>query len=302
MSDCRPAWRVPGHADTSGVRHAARQVKPSLPCLRYGHLLPPPRGRQRVRGQRGGGDAGYSRERSFQPVAGRGRPPQSRRAPAGSRTGARLARKRIACEYRRAWFLSDIPGASGQADVDPCIHRHLLVLSDAGIGGDCAGSGALAKCQACRIHSGQTDIRSGLQERPAFSCSRIVSLKGGHSSRMSTTLEVSSIETREMTVSSVPRCRSRFPYCQLTSALNQCCSASTPFSIQRQVALEAPSTTFDLGAPHSEIKDSSELGLFRGLVKSQFSPISPNPQTAFRLSSSVFSISCGWSASCTWSC
>ena len=40
----------------------------------------------------------------------------------------------------------------------------------------------------------------------------------------------------------------------------------------------------------------------RGLVKSQFSPISPNPQAAFRPSSSVYSISCGWSASCTWSC
>jgi phenolic acid decarboxylase len=34
-------------------------------------------------------------------------------------------------------------------------------------------------------------------------------------------------------------------------------------------------------------------------VKSQFSPIPPNPQAAFRLSSSVFSISCVWSASCT---
>ena len=43
----------------------------------------------------------------------------------------------------------------------------------------------------------------------------------------------------------------------------------------------------------------TQLGLFRGLVKSQFSPISPNPQAAFRLSSSVFSISCVWSASCT---
>ena len=44
----------------------------------------------------------------------------------------------------------------------------------------------------------------------------------------------------------------------------------------------------------------TQLGLFRGLVKSQFSPISPNPQAAFRPSSSVFSISCEWSASCTW--
>ena len=43
----------------------------------------------------------------------------------------------------------------------------------------------------------------------------------------------------------------------------------------------------------------TQLGLFRGLVKSQFSPISPNPQAAFRPSSSVFSISCVWSASCT---
>jgi len=44
----------------------------------------------------------------------------------------------------------------------------------------------------------------------------------------------------------------------------------------------------------------TELGLFRGLVKSQFSPISPNPQAAFRPTSSVFSISCEWSALCTW--
>jgi MFS family permease len=41
------------------------------------------------------------------------------------------------------------------------------------------------------------------------------------------------------------------------------------------------------------------LTFARGLVKSQFSPISPNPQAAFRPSFSVFSISCGWSASCT---
>jgi hypothetical protein len=41
--------------------------------------------------------------------------------------------------------------------------------------------------------------------------------------------------------------------------------------------------------------------LFRGLVKSQFSPISPNSQAAARPSSSVFSIFCGWSAYCTWS-
>jgi hypothetical protein len=34
-------------------------------------------------------------------------------------------------------------------------------------------------------------------------------------------------------------------------------------------------------------------------VKSQFSPISPNPQAAFRPSSSAFSVSCEWSASCT---
>jgi hypothetical protein len=37
---------------------------------------------------------------------------------------------------------------------------------------------------------------------------------------------------------------------------------------------------------------STQLGLFRELVKSQFSPISPNPQAASRPSSSVFSISC----------
>src|SRR5882724_4351218 len=42
-----------------------------------------------------------------------------------------------------------------------------------------------------------------------------------------------------------------------------------------------------------------QLGCFEELVKSQFSPISPNPQAAFRLSSSVFSISCVWSVSCT---
>jgi hypothetical protein len=34
-------------------------------------------------------------------------------------------------------------------------------------------------------------------------------------------------------------------------------------------------------------------------VKSQFSPISPNPQAVFRPSFSVVSISCGWSPSCT---
>jgi hypothetical protein len=37
-------------------------------------------------------------------------------------------------------------------------------------------------------------------------------------------------------------------------------------------------------------------------VKSQFSPISPNPQAAFRPTSSVFSIACEWPASCTCSC
>src|SRR5260370_42521357 len=35
------------------------------------------------------------------------------------------------------------------------------------------------------------------------------------------------------------------------------------------------------------------------MVKSQFSPISPNPQAASRPSSSVVSICCGWPASCT---
>jgi hypothetical protein len=43
----------------------------------------------------------------------------------------------------------------------------------------------------------------------------------------------------------------------------------------------------------------TQLGLFQELVKSQFSPISPNPPPVFRHSSSVFSISCEWSASCT---
>jgi hypothetical protein len=54
------------------------------------------------------------------------------------------------------------------------------VLSDAGIGGNCAGSGAVAKCQASRVHSGQTGVRFGLQRRPAFSCSRVISMKRGH--------------------------------------------------------------------------------------------------------------------------
>jgi MFS family permease len=44
------------------------------------------------------------------------------------------------------------------------------------------------------------------------------------------------------------------------------------------------------------------LTFARELVKSQFSPISPNPQAAYRPSSADFSISCGWPASCTWSC
>ena len=43
----------------------------------------------------------------------------------------------------------------------------------------------------------------------------------------------------------------------------------------------------------------TQVGLFQELAKSQFSPISPNPQPVFRPSSSVFSISCEWSASCT---
>jgi hypothetical protein len=42
----------------------------------------------------------------------------------------------------------------------------------------------------------------------------------------------------------------------------------------------------------------TQLALFRAPVKSQFPPISPNPQATFRRSSSVFSISCEWSASC----
>jgi hypothetical protein len=44
------------------------------------------------------------------------------------------------------------------------------------------------------------------------------------------------------------------------------------------------------------------MELIAELVKSQFSPISPNPQAAFCLSSSILSIFCEWPSSCTWSC
>jgi hypothetical protein len=77
-------------------------------------------------------------------------------------------------------------------------------------------------------------------------------------------------------------------------------------STTRWLAFARENSRYELEHPVASLlmqrERRNKMEIFAELVKSQFSPIPPNPQAAFRPSSSVFSISCEWSLSCTWGC